>query len=91
MKDVDTFAKWLSTSTSLGDKSLRDVVSRLRRVSKYLELPSDGEFPVLLSKLNINPEFKALSVTVRSQLRRAVALYIQFKTEEKTKKQLKLF
>ncbi len=91
MKDVDAFAKWLSTSTSLGDKSLRDVVSRLKRASKYLELPSDGELPVLLSKLNINTEFKALGMTVRSQLRRAVALYIQFKKEEKTKKQLKLF
>lgn len=79
MKDKQ-FAKWLEDNSSLSEKSARDVLSRLNRVSHFGAKLNESQNQILL-KLNNNSDFQNLSITVRSQLRRAVRLYKQFKKD----------
>ena len=78
---TDDFISWVGKKYEMGDKSARDVFSRLKRASKYVnvDLPiSDEE---LLFKLGTIEEFKNLTMAVKSQLRRSVRLYREYKRE----------
>lgn len=79
------FLEWLVNKKGYGIRSTRDVVSRMKRVSTIISLPEDiDEHMILL--LNRNPLFNELSVSVRSQLRRALRLMIEFRSEVCEKK-----
>lgn len=75
------FNKWLSENTALGKRSQNDVCSRLKRVIRILGTESI-DCKTALSDLEINSKYQQLSYTVRSQLKRAVALYCKFKKNE---------
>ena len=57
-------------------RSSRDVCSRLKRVMNIFNLEEVNEQTI--QNLNTNDEFNTFSVSVKSQLRRAVKLYLKF-------------
>jgi DNA (cytosine-5)-methyltransferase 1 len=60
------------------DKSLSDVASRLKRACMFVDVESDIPTEEIIFNLNKNNEFKELSYTVQSQLRRSIKLYKAF-------------
>jgi len=76
--ETDQFKVWLVKSVGLGKPSAKDVTSRLSRASKFVNTRSKIATDDLLHQLSKHPEFKACTVSVRSQLRRAVRLYRDF-------------
>jgi DNA (cytosine-5)-methyltransferase 1 len=78
--ETERFRAWLERSTGLGALSSKDVVSRLRRASKFVSLASKADTEDVLHRLGKHPDFKRLSTSVRSQLRRAVRLFRDFES-----------
>lgn len=78
---TDKFMNWVSEKYKMGDKSARDVVSRLKRVTKYVDVDLPITDEELIFKLEITEEFKNLSMTVKSQLKRSIKLYREYKKE----------
>lgn len=72
---MDDFKQWLLRSRKLNSKATSDVISRLRRASKFVNVEAKVDTDDLLHKMGKHPEFKELNVYIRSQLRRAVKLY----------------
>lgn len=79
--DTHKFVEWLTTSKGMGTRSAKDVVSRCGRVNRMLEVNEIGENSISL--LLENGNFQNSSTFVKSQLKRAVSLYLEFSTEEK--------
>lgn len=77
--DDGQFRLWLKAVANLGEASAGDVVSRVKRASGLINIDAKGDTDELLFKLGRVDEFKNMSITVRSQLRRAVSLYRTFK------------
>jgi DNA (cytosine-5)-methyltransferase 1 len=76
--ELEKFDGWLKRSVGLTDKSASDVVSRLRRAARFINVNSKQAVEDVIHKLGKDPKFNQLTYTVRSQLRRAVKLYRQF-------------
>ncbi len=71
------FLTWLKTEKNMSERSARDTVSRLRRVLRIV-----GENSVCdntMMKLNRADEFVTFSMYIKSQLRRSVTLYQEFR------------
>lgn len=75
------FHEWLTSSVGLTAKSARDVNSRLRRASMLADVRPDMPEDEALMLLSRSPGFQCLSVTVRSQLRRALKLFFTYTRE----------
>lgn len=73
---MQEFEKWLYENQLLKLKSSRDVCSRLKRVMNILNIEEINEHTI--QKLNTNDDFNTFSASVKSQLRRAVKLYLKF-------------
>jgi len=69
------FRSWLKRKTDLSDKVVSDTASRLARIATIAPLHTDVPVDEFLFRLGKNKKFCALGVEVRSQLRRAYALY----------------
>ena len=74
--DTVKFLEWLSSEKSMVARSAKDVVSRCSRVNRLLEIEELGVDTIEL--LKDNDEFQNSSTFIRSQLKRAVSLYIEF-------------
>lgn len=75
----------------MGNKSARDIISRLRRVNTLMEISDSNSVEESLFLLSQTKSFKALSVSVKSQLRRTVTLYYEYQSRQiGCLKQLKL-
>jgi uncharacterized protein YabN with tetrapyrrole methylase and pyrophosphatase domain len=81
MMDLDLFKDWLAKNTGLKGKSVRDVISRLRRVEKIIDLNLDATYEQILEELDKNEEFSNLTPFVKPQIKRAVKLYKKFVQE----------
>ena len=79
--DTVKFLEWLSTEKSMGVRSAKDVVSRCSRVNRLLEIEELGVDAIDL--LKENDEFQNSSTFIRSQLKRAVSLYVEFQETQK--------
>ena len=75
MIDVDRFKIWLSNNTNYSKPVINDMVSRMKRADSIVTWEPTT---IYLFKLEQSEPFKRLSVSVKSQLRRAVKCYIQF-------------
>jgi len=73
------FRDWLVASKSLTKNSADDVVSRIKRAKNIMEIDVPLDVETLLFHFTAKPAFKTLTITVRSQLKRAVKLYKEFK------------
>ena len=79
MHDLTGFEHWLDANFTYTKATKSNIVSRLRRADKMLAVVNE---PVYLFNLSQCSEFTELSVTVKSQVRRAVKLYRQYLENE---------
>lgn len=77
MVDTQGFKKWLKDNTTYSDAVISDMSSRIKRADNILEWYDEEVYQFYLEQ---NEQYKTLSVSVRSQLKKAVKLYHQFKT-----------
>lgn len=75
----DSFVSWLIEKKGLRKKSARDVISRIKRVKKFVNLIKKSTAEKIINDLNSDKRFCRLSVAVKSQMRRAVRLYFTYK------------
>jgi DNA (cytosine-5)-methyltransferase 1 len=73
------FIKWLIDDKILKEKSAKDVYSRLNRASKFIDLNFSKDIDDLMFMLIKQPNFKELSGDIKSQLRRSIKFYKEFK------------
>ena len=76
MELFEEFKKWLDATKDYTKPTKSNIVSRLKRANSILEITDD---PLYLYRLSNSPEFGKLTVSVRSQVRRAVKLYYEYK------------
>lgn len=74
--DYENFLIWLQENKNMSNRSARDVVSRLKRAMLIINTYKVTNNS--LESLNSNSEFKNLSMSVKSQLRRSITLYSEF-------------
>lgn len=72
------FSSWLKSSKGFSEAAAKDVKSRLKRVQSICTVEDGGDLSTTLFILGQQERFKTLSVSVRSQLRRAVKLYDEY-------------
>lgn len=78
--DAVRFLEWLTTEKSMGTRSAKDVLSRCGRVNRMLNIEEieESTFSLLLE----SSAFQSSSMFVKSQLKRAVSLYLEFSVEQ---------
>ena len=69
------FKIWLDDNTTYTKATKSNVISRLKRANIILPVESENVYLFNLSQEN---EFQCLTVSVKSQIRRAVKLYFQY-------------
>lgn len=75
--DSSSFETWLSEEKALSKRSIGDVISRCKRAELFL--PCSGlPDAYYLFTLENQPDYKGLSVSVRSQIKRALTLKYEF-------------
>lgn len=74
--DYSKFLNWLLTDKKLSMRSARDVVSRLKRCFIILNDEILPQNPV--EDLVKKEEFEKCSMSVKSQLKRAITLYSEY-------------
>jgi hypothetical protein len=73
-----TFKEWLIQSKGLSEKSAGDVQSRLNRAKKLVSFKATDKLKKIIDALNEDDDFNALTMTIRSQVRRAVKLHKEY-------------
>lgn len=81
MNKYSDFKKWLEDNTNYTKPTISNIVSRLKRADGILPLIDK---PVYIFELSRMSKFSELTVSVKSQIRRAIKLYFQFKGNEDT-------
>lgn len=79
MLDEKEFRVWLTNKYIYSPAVVRDIVSRFKRADRILEFNSDDAYQFRLEQKEI---YKSLSVSVRSQIKKAVKLYQEYKKED---------
>lgn len=79
MIDTKGFKEWLKKNTNYSDAVISDIASRMNRADGMLEWEPTTTY---LYKLEQTREFLKLSVSVKSQVRRAVRCYVEFIKEK---------
>ena len=77
MIEVEQFKEWLKNNTSYSDAVICDTVSRIKRADGILEWSDDEVYQFYLEH---DDNYKSLSTSVRSQLKKAVTLYRTYHT-----------
>ena len=72
------FRNWLVKEQGLSERSSRDIVCRLSRLSKIEPKCSEKDLDLTKYFLEKNEDFNNLSMFVKSQLRRSLTLYKLF-------------
>ena len=81
----EPFREWLRDSQTMSERTQRDTLSRLRRANAICAIPTDPEAYYIFS-LEQSEDYKALTPSVRSQLKRAVSLYSDYRRAENSGK-----
>lgn len=76
------FKAWLMNNKGLKERSAKDVLSRVKRVSKFVNVRMKVAENDLLNLLEKNSEFAVLSKYVRPQMKRALVLFREFDNKE---------
>lgn len=82
MERIEEFKKWLDETTDYTKETKSNILSRLKRANNIIPIVADELY---LFNLSTNEEFNKLSVSVKSQIRRAVKLFIRFIKEKDDK------
>ncbi len=72
MIEAESFKDWLKNNTQYSDAVIGDTVSRVKRADSILEWDDDEVYQFHLEH---DESYKKLSVSVRSQIKKAVSLY----------------
>lgn len=75
--DYVSFKQSLESSNIYSERTINDIVSRVKRANNILPFPQKIE-PIYLFFLDKEHDFEILSTTVKSQIRKAVSLYINY-------------
>jgi DNA (cytosine-5)-methyltransferase 1 len=78
MENTVEFRKWLEEKTEYTKETKSNIVSRLKRADGIIPIVIDE---VYLFNLSNHSEFQKMSVSVKSQIRRAIRLYFEFMKE----------
>lgn len=73
--NISEFKIWLDDNTTYTSATKSNVVSRLKRANTILPVETEN---VYLFNLSQEKDFQGLTVSVKSQVRRAVKLYFQY-------------
>ena len=82
MNKFDEFKNWIEENTTYTKRTKSNIVSRLKRADIILPISEDSMY---IFKLSQEPKFLSLTVSVKSQIRRAAKLYFQFIGNEEEK------
>lgn len=74
--DYNSFYEWLLTEQKMGQRSAKDVLSRCKRVCNLLSVDEISE--ETLSQLTLADKFNNNSIFIKSQLKRAVSLWLEY-------------
>lgn len=74
--DYSDFFSWLVSKNGMSERSARDVISRSRRVISIVKQNEINNNTMKL--LTASTEFANCSISIKSQLKRAVTLYMTF-------------
>ena len=74
--DTQLFLNWLTNEKAFSKRAAKDVISRCRRVYKILESEQLNRHSLI--NLQEAPEYQESSLFVKSQLKRAILLYLEF-------------
>lgn len=83
MIEAEQFRKWLKNNTTYSNAVIYDIVSRAKRADSILEWADSEVYQFYLEHCEA---YKTLSVSVRSQLKKAVALYRIYHTSPSSEK-----
>lgn len=72
MIEEGSFRDWLKQNTSYSDAVIGDMISRVKRANKILPFYNEEVYQFYLERTE---EYKSLSASVRSQIKKAVSLY----------------
>ena len=75
MIELNSFKSWLEDNTSYSSRVISNIVSRFKRADSILPWFNDEVYQFRLEQEEC---YKALSVSVRSQIKKAVKLYFSF-------------
>ena len=75
MVDTEGFKKWLKENSSYSEAVIGDMASRVKRADGIIEWYDEEVYQFYLEQ---KEQYKCLSVSVRSQSKRAVKLYRKF-------------
>ena len=78
--NISKFKQWLISNTTYSNRVISNIVSRLNRADRMHPVYPEE---VYLFEIEHTEDFKKLSVTVKSQIRKAVKLYLQYVNSEK--------
>ena len=79
MVNVEMFKAWLKSNTTYSEAVISDTISRVKRADKILEWNDEETYFFYLEQ---HEQYKGLSVSVRSQIKKSVMLYRSFRTEQ---------
>lgn len=79
--DVEKFKRWLKTKTDYSERTISDVISRIKRSDKILNVDTD-DFRKYIYNLEITTEFNKLSPSVKSQMKKSISIYEKFLLEK---------
>ncbi|MBE4907879.1 hypothetical protein IMZ08_07405 [Bacillus luteolus] len=74
----DLFKQWLQNEKGLKERSARDVVSRLKRAEKFMDLKYESSYDEIVEKLERNKGYCDLKTAVKPQVKRAIKLYKEY-------------
>lgn len=74
MIDTALFKSWLKENTRYSDAVIGDTISRVKRADSILEWYDDEVYQFYLEH---EENYQALTVSVRSQIKKAVSLYFK--------------
>lgn len=80
MEEHEGFAAWLRNEKNYSDRSISDVFSRLKRAKQILPAREINRY--FIADLEDNDEYRALTASVRSQIKNAIRLKIAFENAE---------
>lgn len=73
--NISDFRQWLISNTTYSNRVVSNIISRLNRADRMHPVHPEE---IYLFELEHTDEFKNLSTTVKSQIRKAVKLYFQY-------------
>ena len=77
LDDMNDFQNWLESNYSYKNRTISNIVSRVRRAHSIQAVIDEGQY---INELVTNAEFNLLSPSIRSQIKKSVSLYFEYRS-----------